>query len=78
MKNIFLLSIVSLAILQPLAEAMDTKFTIINGLGDTINATLTMFPGSCADNIRSVAYKGIPRNGFMEYGDPQASCSLKR
>ena len=57
----------------------DTKnMTVTNRLGDTIEAKISMVPDSCADNIGSVSMNGMPRNGFMEYGDPQLSCAWKR
>merc|ERR1712061_599155 len=53
-------------------------FTVTNTLGDRVNVRVTMVKGSCADNIDSVGFIGIPRGGFMEYGDPQPRCAFNK
>jgi len=52
--------------------------TVTNNLGDRINVRVKMVAGSCSDDIDFVGFIGLPRNGFMEYGDPQPGCAFQK
>merc|ERR1711872_828837 len=54
------------------------QFNVVNCLGDRINVKLDMYADSCADRIPQVGMFGMPRGGYMTYGDPQPSCRVQR
>merc|ERR1711872_827822 len=63
---------------KPILGQRDVVFKVQNCLGDTINVKLDMYANSCADKKQRVGMFGMPRGGFMTYGDPQPSCRVQR
>jgi len=81
MKNIFLLSILTLAILQPLAEAQKEKGTTISvsnhlntGTRLSMNCNLTLDQSSCSTTTRE--FPNIPNGETSQITDKNPNCAV--